>query len=193
MNTVLATGVRHYQASSGSFDKGPAVHPNWAEQVTAIATSVGAFGLLGAIGAAIFAGRQVREAQKTREAQMAAEFFRRWNDEALVETRRLIDRLNRSHQLGVAFQGYVRRGAPEAYVLYRELDYFEQLAALEHRGVFDFELIKLLLGRTLIARWEMWEPALRTVHGAGVYPMFEKLVGKMRTALAQAAGDAPRA
>jgi hypothetical protein len=164
------------------------VDPNWAEQVTAIATSVGAFGLLGAIGAAIFAGKQVREAQKTRGAQMAAEFFRRWNDQPLVETRQLIDRLNRKHELGAAFQAYVDSGAPEAYVLYRELDYFEQLAALEHRGVFDFELIKLLLGPTLIARWEMWDPALRAVHGAGVYPMFRELVAKMRSALAQTGG-----
>jgi hypothetical protein len=160
--------------------------PNWAEQVTAIATAAGAFGLLGAIGAAVFAGKQVGEARRTRQAHMAADFFRRWNDEALVETRQLIDRLNASDELGVAFARYVRTGAPEAYVLYRELDYFEQLAALEHRGAFDFELIKLLLGPTLIARWEMWEPALHAVHGAGVYPMFEALVGKMRSALAAA-------
>jgi len=64
-----------------------------------------------------------------------------------------------------------------------ELDYFEQLAALEKRGAFDFELIKLLLGRTLIARWEMWRPALTAVHGAGVYPLFEQLAAKMRAAL----------
>jgi len=110
--------------------------PNWAEQVTAIATSVGAIGLLAAILAAIHAGRQVREARIGREAQMAV-----------------------------------------------ELDYFEQLAALEKRGAFDFELIKLLLGRTLIARWEMWRPALTAVHGAGVYPLFEQLAAKMRAAL----------
>ena len=37
--------------------------PNWAEQVTAIATAVLAIGAVGAIGAAIFAGQQVREAR----------------------------------------------------------------------------------------------------------------------------------
>lgn len=165
----------------------PAVDPNWAEQVTAIATSVGAFGLLGAIVAAIFAAKQVRELQKTREAQMAAEFIRRWNDDALAEARRLIDRLAAKQQLAAAFQGYVQSGAPEAYVLYRELDFFEQLAALEQRGAIDFELIKLLLGATLIARWEIWEPALRAAYGTGVYPMFERLVAKLRGPLASAA------
>ncbi len=161
--------------------------PDWAEQVTAIATSIGALGLLGAIGAAIFAGQQVREAQKSRESEMAAEFFRRWNEDALVETRRMVDRFKTKEDLSAAFRKYVSTGAPEAYVLYRELDYFEQLAVLEHRGAFDFELIRLLLGQTLIDRWEMWEPSLRAVHGPAVYPNFAALVSKMRLALTQSA------
>jgi len=156
--------------------------PNWAEQVTAIATSVEALGLLGATGAAMFAGQQVREARRSTRAQMAAEFFRRWNDPALVEARRLVDRFG-SEELSAAFQRYVTEGAPEAYVLYRELDYFEQLAALEQRGVFDFELIRLLLGPALIARWEKWAPALEAAHGVAVYPLFAGLVAKLRAAL----------
>lgn len=50
--------------------------PNWAEQVTAIATAVSAVGLLSAIGAVVFAGFQTREARIGRNAQMAVEFFR---------------------------------------------------------------------------------------------------------------------
>jgi hypothetical protein len=84
----------------------------------------------------------------------------------------------------------VAADAPEAYVLYRELDYFEQLAALESQGAFDLELIKLLLGRTLIERWEMWRPAIHEAHGAGVYPLFEGLVAKLRRALDGPAGAA---
>jgi hypothetical protein len=152
-------------------------------QVTAIATSIEAIGLLGGVGAAVFAAQQVRESRRNREAQMAAEFFRRWNDESLVETRRLVGRFKSTEELCEAFQDFVAADAPEAYVLYRELDYFEQLAALESQGAFDLELIKLLLGRTLIARWEMWKPAIDSVHGAGVYPMFEGLVRKLRRAL----------
>ncbi|MHB8234697.1 MAG: DUF4760 domain-containing protein [Solirubrobacteraceae bacterium] len=155
---------------------------NWAE-VTAIATSVLALGLLGASGAAIFAAQQVREARKSREAQMAAEFFRRWNDESLVEARRLFARFDSAEQLRDAFAGYVAADAPEAYVFYRELDFFEQLAALESQGAFDLELIKLLLGRMLIERWELWRPALHQAHGPGVYPLFEGLADKLRRAL----------
>ncbi len=155
---------------------------DWGE-VTAIATSILALGLLGAIGAAVFGAQQVREARRTREAQMAAEFFRRWTEDALVETRRMVNRFESVDDLRDAFTAYVAADAPEAYVLFRELDYFEQLAALESLGAFDLELIKLLLGRTLIKRWEMWRPAIHQAYGQGTYPMFEGLADKLRRAL----------
>jgi hypothetical protein len=151
---------------------------DWTE-VTAIATAVLALSFVAAIGAAVFAAQQVREARISREAMMAAEFFRRWNDEALVEARRMFGRYSSPEELRDAFAAYVAVDAPEAYIFYRELDFFEQLAALESRGAFDLELIRLLLGRTLVARWEMWRPALHEAHGPGVYPMFERLAGTL--------------
>jgi hypothetical protein len=154
--------------------------PNWAEQLTAVATAIGALGLLGGIGAAIFAGRQVSEARKSRDALMAAEFFRRWDEDALVETRRLVERFRTREELSAAFQRYVADGAAEAYLLYRELDFFEQLGALAYRGAFDTELIQLLVGRIVIDRWELWQPALRATYGAEVYPMFAHLAATMR-------------
>jgi hypothetical protein len=155
---------------------------DWAE-VTAIATSILAIGLLGAFAAAVFAAQQAREARKSREAQTALEFFRRWNEDALVEARRMVARFDSPEELREAFAGYVAADAPEAYVLYRELDFFEQLAALERLGAFNFELIELLLGRTLIDRWEMWRPAIEQAHGTGVYPLFESLAEKLRRTL----------
>lgn len=152
---------------------------NWSE-VTAIATSVLALGLVGGFIAAAFAAQQVREARRSREAQMAAEFFRRWNDDALVEARRMVARFKSADELRDAFAAYVAADAPEAYVLYRELDFFEQLAALESIGTFDLDLIKLLLGRTLVERWELWRPALHQAYGPGVYPLFEGLARKLR-------------
>jgi hypothetical protein len=164
---------------------------DWGE-VTAIATSILAIGLLGGFGAAMFAAQQVQEARRSREAQMAAEFFRRWNEDALVEARRMVARFKSPQELREAFAAYVAADAPEAYVLYRELDYFEQLAALESLGAFDLELIKLLLGRTLVERWEMWRPAINHAHGPGAYPMFDGLVNKLRRALDAAAATAVR-
>jgi hypothetical protein len=160
----------------------PATDPNWAEIVTAIATAVGAVGLLFAIVAAFFAAQQVREARRSRHADMAAEFLRRWNDADLVETRRLAAQFRTPEELRAAFQGYIAANAHDAYVLYRELDYFEQLGALEHVGALDFELIKVLSGRQIVERWKMWKPSIEAM-GPGVYPMFEALVHKMEDAL----------
>ena len=106
-----------------------------------------------------------------------------------VTTRRLVATFETKEELRTAFQAFITSNADEAYVFYRELDYFEQLAALEHVGAFDFELIKLLLGRTLIDRWEMWKPSIDAMRGAGGYPMFESLVAKMKVALALTEGD----
>ena len=71
-------------------------------------------------------------------------------------------------------------------MLYRELDFFEQLAALETRGAFDTELVRLLMGQALVDRWEMWRPAVEQALGEGVYPLFESLASKLRREL-----DAP--
>ncbi len=157
--------------------------PNWAEQVTAIATAVGALGLLGAIAAAVVAGRQVKEARKSRESQMAGDFLRRWDEDPLVETRQLVDRFATPEDLGIAFQRFVASNSDEAYILYRELDYFEQLAALEHLGHFDFELIKLLLGQSLIDRWNIWKPSIDSMGKPNRYPLFEELAKKMGRAI----------
>jgi hypothetical protein len=157
--------------------------PNWAEQVTAIATAVSAIGLLSAIGAVIFAGQQAREARIGRQAEMAVEFFRRWSEGPMLETRRLVAQFETPEALRDALTVFVAENSAEAYILYRELDYFEQLGALERHGGFDFELIKALLGRRLIDRWEMWQPSIDAIGGSAAYPMFERLVSKMRAAV----------
>jgi hypothetical protein len=153
--------------------------PNWAEQVTAIATAVSAIGLIGAIGAVVFAARQAREARIGRQAATAVEFFRRWNEDPLVETRRLVAQFETPEALRDAMARFIAENSVNAYVLYRELDFFEQLGALEEHGGFDFELIRTLLGRRLIDRWEMWRPSIDLI-GTDAYPMFDRLVTKMR-------------
>lgn len=166
-----------------------AAQANWAEAVTAIATAVGAIGLLGTIVAAIFAAQQVREARHSRQAVTAVDFLRRWDAHDLVETRRLIDQYGSPTALRDAFVGYIAAKSANAYILYRELDYFEQLAALERVGAFNFDLIELLQGQRLIDRWEMWKPSIDALGGDDVYPLFAALVARMRTALAARHND----
>jgi hypothetical protein len=154
--------------------------PNWAEQLTAIATAVLAVGVAGAAVAAVFAGQQVKEARRGRQAQAAIDFFRRWNEDALTESRRLIAGFDGPERLAAGFADYVAANAPEAFVLYRELDFFEQLAALERTGAFDIATIELMVGRLLVDRWDLWEPALRATHGVDAYPLFGALAERMR-------------
>src|SRR5262245_876095 len=155
---------------------------NWAEQVTAIATVVLAVGAVGAIGAAVFAARQVREARIGREAEVASEFFRRWSDEPLVETRRLVASYDSPEALRDALVSSIASNDRAAYVFFRELDYFEQLGALEDHGALQFDLIRATLGRRLVDRWELWQPSIEALGGVDVYPMFARLAHRMRTA-----------
>jgi hypothetical protein len=163
--------------------------PNWAEQVTAIATAVGAIGLLSALGATFFAAQQVREAQENRQAQVAADFLRRWDEQDLVETRRLVAQFESKEALRDAFQRYIATNAREAYVLYRELDYFEQLGALEKVGALHLDLVELLLGARLVDRWELWKPSVDAM-GDDVYPMFPQLADTLRARVAASASVA---
>ena len=161
--------------------------PNWAEQVTAVATAVGAVGLLAAIGAAAFAALQVREARHNRQTQLAADLLRRWEEDELVEARQLVAGFPTREDLARAFAGYRARNSREAFVLYRELDYFEQLGALDRLGAVNFELLKLLLGQRLVDRWELWQPSIADMGPDGtVYPNFAELATKMRRTLAPA-------
>src|SRR6185503_12710677 len=136
---------------------------DWPVQVTAIATAVLAIGAVGAIGAAVFAAQQVREARIGREAEVASEFFRRWSDGPMVETRRLVASYRTPEALRDALVRHAAANDTEAYVLYRELDYFEQLGALEDHGGVHFGLIRTMLGRRLVERWELWAPSIDAI------------------------------
>ena len=77
-----------------------------------------------------------------RQAEMAIEFFRRWSEGPMLETRRLVAEFETPEALRDALTVFVAENSAEAYVLYRELDYFEQLGALEQHSGFDFELMR---------------------------------------------------
>jgi len=92
--------------------------PNWAEQVTAIATAVSSLALLSAIGAVMFAARQARETRIGRQAETAVEFFRRWNESSLEETRRLVAQYETNEALRDAMVRFIAESSERAYVLY---------------------------------------------------------------------------
>ena len=103
--------------------------PNWAEQVTAVATVVLAVGAVGAIGAAVVAGQQVRRAAGPagRGGGRLLKTLERRPDGRDPAAGRVV---RSPEALRDVFLGHIAANDTEAYVLYRELDYFEQLGAL---------------------------------------------------------------
>ena len=102
----------------------------------------------------------------------------------MVQTRRLVASYGSPDALRDGLLRHLAANDMEAYVLFREPDYFEQLAALEERGAIEFELIRSLLGHRLLDRWQLWEPSINALGGPGVYPLFARLVLKMERAIA---------
>ena len=155
--------------------------PNWAEQLAAISTAVLAFGTLGAIFAAGLAWHQLREARIGRQAVVASELFRRWSDDSMIETRRLVASYKSPEALRDALTKSVEHNELAAYVMFRELDFFEQLGALEAHGAVSIELVRVMLGERLVERWKLWSPAIDAIGGPAVYPMFKQIADKMPT------------
>jgi hypothetical protein len=155
--------------------------PNWAEQLTALSTAVLAFGAMGAVFAAGLAWHQLREVRIGRQAEVASELFRRWSDDSMIETRRLVASYESPEALRNALTQHVEHNEAAAYVMFRELDFFEQLGALEAYGAISIELVRAMLGERLVDRWELWSPAIDAIGGPAIYPMFKQIADKMRT------------
>jgi hypothetical protein len=155
-----------------------ASEPNWAEIMTAFATAVLSIGLLAAVVTSVIAAAQVREARRSRHSDLAAEFIRRWSESDLVDARRLVASYRTPEELRTAFLAFVAENSADAYVLSRELDYFEQLGALVHVGAFDLDLVEVLAGRVIVERWALWSPSVDAL-GDDAYPMFRELAARM--------------
>ena len=110
------------------------MNPNWAEQVTAIATAIGCIGLTSTLVLAVLAARQLREAQRGRHAQLAADFIRRWDEPALVEARRLVAEHADGGQLAATFSASVAENSMAAYVLMREARLLRAARGARPRG-----------------------------------------------------------
>ena len=117
--------------------------------------------------------------------QVGADFVRRWDEAELVAARHLVAQFRTGDDLRDAFRQLIATNSVDAFAMYHELDYFEQLGALEELGAVPFDLVRLLLGPRLIERWELWKPSLDML-GNDAYPMFTALATKMRGSIAAA-------
>jgi hypothetical protein len=162
---------------------------NWIDVTIAIGTAVSAVGILFVLAAVVFASKQLHEARTNREAQMAAEISRRWDEPELTRARRLA----RSRPLE-DFPKWVgelkEANAARYYLLQREPNFLEDLAILEQQGSISFEWINQSMGAIVPSSWARWRTyaALVEQPGSRVWENFERLA--TRLAAAEAASSA---
>jgi len=153
---------------------------SWAEGLTGIGTMLIAVGL-------IFAAYQVREARRSRHADLAVEISRMWEDKRLVECRKKISKLSGSDEIHDRYLAKYKAKDAEVYVLQRELYFFEDLGTLIKMKSISLRWIDETLGGVTIERWNLWEPTVarirRGIDGPEwprAYENFEFLVRKLQ-------------
>lgn len=146
--------------------------PGWQETVTAIGTGVIAFGVVIAI-------YQVREGRRERHASMAIHFIQRWSSEEFIETRRRVNAFQTRQELADAFLAASDSDSLDYYTFQRELDFFEDLSALQMQDGVSLFWIQRVFGNLINTRWQTWEQAVTDLREQAddktIYENFERL------------------
>jgi hypothetical protein len=155
---------------------------HWAAGITAVATAITAVGVIFAGLAAAWAGRQVREAERTRHATAAIEVASRWEGEPLVTSRRRALTYPTKEALRDGYLQAKRDRTDEYFILQRLPDFFEDLGVMERMGGLGLEWIRLTLGSAIRDYWRAWQPVVKAVRDAGQPTMgenFERLADRL--------------
>lgn len=124
--------------------------PNDAEIVTAIAAVVGAIGVA-------FVALQVRQEKKSRQAAIAVDMSRRWDEQTLVDSRTMVRYLGSTpEQFAEHIWRLREQNHDDLHKLLCEANYFEDLGVLYRIKAIDVRWIELSLGTTVRARWSLW-------------------------------------
>jgi hypothetical protein len=155
---------------------------HWTAGITAVATAITAVGVIFAGLAAIWAGRQVREAERTRHATTAIELASRWEGEPLVTARQHVGNYPTKEALRDAYLQAKQDHDDEFYILQKLLDFFEDLGVMERMGGLGLEWIRLTLGTAICDYWTSWQPTVQEVRDRGHTTMgenFERLAHRL--------------
>jgi hypothetical protein len=138
----------------------------WPDDLTAISTAATAIIL--AI-TAIVIWRQLREAESTRYAALAADLTRRWDEPLLSSSRREVLPLSPEELRDIIKSAY--EGTPvdpseleRFYLLQAVPNFIEAIAAIEHGlGGLSIEFVDRLWGGAIIRTWQKWSLAVEYV------------------------------
>ncbi len=154
---------------------------NWVE-VTAIATSVTAAGIVIAAVGAFWAAKQVKESERTRHASMAMEVSSRWSSNELIRARRVLRRHARRGEILTEYIKARDRYSPDYYEIQRLLTFFEDLGALESEGGLSLVWIDKTLRTPVLSYYEAFKPTIDELRlrQKTAYWWFEELARKLQ-------------
>lgn len=167
----------------------------WFGQHTAVwLTALGTLVLAGAAVTALVGLRSLRDARRTRHAELLADLSRRWDEPLAAESRlisgeydsrALLDLLGRIYDPPSWLTDGERRRDSETYLnLLAALNLMETIAALWAERTLGAGVIFRLWGTTFVEVWDRWFPAIEYMRtweeDPGVYDNFENLVRVMR-------------
>ena len=154
-----------------------------------------AFGIPVTIGiTAVFALHQLREAEKSRYAALAADLTRRWDEDSLIESRRALIMHNHDEIrdiIAATFKdGITDEEADAFFVLQKLPNFIETLAAIESEFGLEREFVNRLWGSVIVSSWDRWSAAVEFVRdqpgGENAFKNFQRLVDDLRELRAKA-------
>jgi hypothetical protein len=169
-NPLRPRPLIHFVSASGG--------THWAAGITALATAALAVG-------AIFAYGQFRETKSARHAEAASRMTSRWEAQEYVDARIAIGKFMDNQELRDAFIQFKKDSDDRLYPLLRELNFLEELGALEKMGATSLQWIEETMKDQVLDRWQLWRPTIEALNEGKkgnnrVYKNFELLQKKLR-------------
>jgi hypothetical protein len=158
------------------------------KDLTAAGAFLGGAGSIGVFIAVVFAYHQVREAQTTRNAQFASDFYRRWQHRDLLVGRVLTSKSVANGKLKEDYREaeakWKANPDPDAdYIAFDTLlNFYEEVGVVENGSGIQLRWIDATLGSIIIHGWEDWRDTIKATDRQKqptVYENFQRLAEKL--------------
>jgi hypothetical protein len=157
--------------------------PTWADKVSAVASAVGAVGIIVAAVGAWLAFNQIKETRRDRDIQVLSDFGRRWDEERLTEARTKLLSYTSSDLAAEVEKWFTppREPTSEVPILLRVPSFFEDLAIMVECGRLELKFVSKSFRGIAIREWEYWSDAIDKMrqYEPSSYVEFEKMVRQL--------------
>lgn len=158
--------------------------PDITDWITAVSSGLTALVVLIALIIAIW---QVIEARRARHGEAFFDVSRRWDEDALMESRAAGAQASTPAALRAQVVTAWVGSLDQYEVLVRVPNFFEDLAIMVERGILSFDDVQASLGSVVVAKWKEWETSVHFVRAVSarptVYENFQRLAQRMDAAL----------